>query len=58
MKRSDTYLIVGIALSALLHGAFIETVVLINDSDMARKLFKKSTFVPFEVKKPEPPPLS
>jgi len=56
VKRSDTYLIVGIILSALLHGAFIETVVLINESDMARKLFKKSTFVPFEVKKPEPPP--
>jgi len=56
MKRPNLLLIAGIAISAVVHGAFIETLVVLNSSETARRLFKQSTFVPIEVKRPEPPP--
>lgn len=56
MRRPNFLLIAGIVVSAVVHGAFIETLVAINNSDTARRLFKQSTFVPIEVKRPDPPP--
>lgn len=56
MRRPNLLLIAGIAISAVVHGAFIETLIAINSSETARRLFKQSTFVPIEVKRPEPPP--
>jgi len=53
MKRSDRFLIVGIAASAAIHAAFVESVLLVNESDAVRRLYEKSTIVPFSV--PEPP---
>ncbi len=55
MKRSDRFLIIGIAASAIIHAAVVETIFLVNESDAARRLYERSTIVPFTVPPPPPP---
>ncbi len=56
MKRNERLLIAGIAVSAFIHAAIIETVLFVNNSETARRLYARSAIVPFTVPPPPPPP--
>jgi len=58
MKRGNRFLVIGVAVSAIIHAAVIEMVFLVNRSEAVRRLYEKSAIIPFSVPKPPPVPES